>query len=102
MTQMMSPEAQTSMDQHVLTALANDALRADADGTMTYEQAEFLDTFEEGEGFTSLAEDEDGIFTEEDARDDLPNYEECVHGMALWLCADPIGHYPRDNDPYWF
>lgn len=20
----------------------------------------------------------------------------CHHGLALWLCADPINHYPRD------
>lgn len=24
--------------------------------------------------------------------------EECVHGMSLWLCADPITHYPPDNE----
>lgn len=23
--------------------------------------------------------------------------EICVHGMSLWLCADPINHYPRDG-----
>lgn len=21
--------------------------------------------------------------------------EECPHGLSLWLCADPINHYPR-------
>lgn len=21
----------------------------------------------------------------------------CHHGMALWLCDDPINHYPPDN-----
>lgn len=22
---------------------------------------------------------------------------DCVHGLSLWLCADPINHYPADN-----
>lgn len=25
-----------------------------------------------------------------------PPVEECVHGLSAWLCADPVGHYPRD------
>ena len=23
-------------------------------------------------------------------------YPQCHHGMSLWLCADPVSHYPRD------
>lgn len=23
--------------------------------------------------------------------------EECPHGLSAWLCADPINHYPADN-----
>lgn len=25
-----------------------------------------------------------------------PPEEQCRHGMSLWLCADPINHYPPD------
>lgn len=25
---------------------------------------------------------------------------ECVHGLSLWLCADPVNHYPPDNYPF--
>lgn len=24
-------------------------------------------------------------------------YPSCHHGMSLWLCADPVNHYPADN-----
>jgi hypothetical protein len=23
--------------------------------------------------------------------------EECHHGLSLWLCEDPVNHYPPDN-----
>lgn len=25
---------------------------------------------------------------------------ECPHGLSLWLCADPINHYPADRPSY--
>lgn len=35
---------------------------------------------------------------EDDEDDDEEPYveEQCVHGLSLWLCADPVSHYPRD------
>ena len=29
--------------------------------------------------------------------DSLTEEEECPHGLSLWLCADPINHYPPDG-----
>ena len=31
-----------------------------------------------------------------DANEADPDYEECEHGLAAWLCVGP-GHYPADN-----
>jgi hypothetical protein len=74
MTQMMSPESMTSLAQHVETALVNDAIRAHNDGTATWEQSEFLSAWEADHPVDALADEQHGIFTEEDGRDDLPNY----------------------------
>jgi len=32
--------------------------------------------------------DSDGVMHE------MENEETCMHGMAAWLCAHPINHYP--------
>lgn len=57
------PTATVGLDQHVETALINDALRAEADGTMTVEQAMTLDALDASE-VDYLAEDEGGIYVE--------------------------------------
>ena len=95
MTKMMSTEALTSMTHRVETALVNDAIRAHNDGTATWEQSEFLSAWEADHPVDALVDEQGGIFTEEDGRDDLPHFEEsCQHGLSLWLCEHPIYHYP--------
>ena len=88
MTNYMTTEQIAAFDARVLTATVNDAIRAIAFGYATYEQAEFLSAWEADVEIDRLAEDENGIFTEEDGRDDL-----CHHGLSDLLCMDPIGQY---------
>jgi hypothetical protein len=89
MTRYMTPEQVATLDARVLTATVNDAIRAIAFGYATYEQAEFLSAWEADVAIDRLAEDEMGIFTEEDAREDAT----CHHGLSESLCMDPLGEF---------
>lgn len=35
-------------------------------------------------------------FTTPDYVPPTPLDESCIHGLSLWLCADPLNHYPAD------
>lgn len=64
--------------------------------------------FGDGDYYGSLVSDiPDGLDYQDEItkRDELTEMDEfgdeqdetCDHGLSLWLCADPINHYPADN-----
>lgn len=69
------PTATVALDQHVETALINDALRSEADGTLSVEQAMLLDLFDAPE-VDYLADDEGGIYVETEDPYGWDHYDE--------------------------
>jgi hypothetical protein len=88
----MTADQITALDQHITTALLNDAIRAFAGGRGSREQAMLLDLLD-SPVVDRLAEDEDGIYTDEDGREDA-DYGYIVGGTLV--------AYVSEGQAVWF
>lgn len=83
------------------TVIKLQATRCDTNATYTVTfctEAQAVEFYDRKKATHAFAECEDAPLTVAAAPSLLEAlYPSCPHGLSLWLCADPINHYPADR-----